>query len=156
MKKLCFTLLINFLFVAGIQAGMVDNVRALSSDAMEGRQSGTPGGEMATQYLVSKLQETSILPLGDSYQQKFTIFTGMEKNGANNASFKDELDQSKFEPLSFSSSGDLESAVVFAGYGISIPKNEPILQYDRKNRHCLEWRSRHRQSTLSFSPSGIY
>ena len=42
-----------------------DFALALSADSMEGRGTGTPGGERAARYIASKLEEFGLEPLGD-------------------------------------------------------------------------------------------
>lgn len=110
---------------------LLETLETLASDSLEGRQPGTPGGEKAVDYLVQKIEDMGIAPFGrGGYKQDFTIFTKMEKLGANFISINSELSP-KFQPLSMSLTGDLkDKEMVFVGYGISIPKSDSNLKYD--------------------------
>ncbi|MDL2315341.1 M20/M25/M40 family metallo-hydrolase [Bacteroidales bacterium OttesenSCG-928-C19] len=62
----------------GVQSITVEAAKAhvnyLSNDALEGREAGTKGGEMASLYIVSRLEEIGIQPLLDTtYFQSFNI-----------------------------------------------------------------------------------
>src|SRR5262245_51984690 len=62
---------------------LLDDLRALSADDMEGRAVGTAGGEKARAFLVRRFKESGIVPFGQSYAQTFAL-TGMRKGaGAN-------------------------------------------------------------------------
>jgi len=110
------------------------HIRYLASDELKGRMSGTPGADKAAEYISLQFKKAGLKPLGDSrsYFQKFSFTKGIKLGGQNKLEF--EVDKSKtelrlgqdFYPLSFSSSGDVNGEVVFAGYGISAPE----LDYD--------------------------
>ena len=129
MKKNWFLLFI-FVFCSSVWASnerFKDIIHYLASDKLEGRKPGQQGNDLATKYLVSQFEKSGIRPLDNSYHQEFTIFTEMLKTGENSFSF--DGDKAPFEPLSYSLSGDLNAAeVVFAGFGISIAKNDPNLK----------------------------
>jgi Zn-dependent M28 family amino/carboxypeptidase len=57
------------------RAQLLRDLETLASDAMEGRQPGTPGGDKARAYVTQRFKEAGIQPLGSSYEQPFT-FTG--------------------------------------------------------------------------------
>lgn len=129
MKQL-ITLFFSFLTLSMAMAStMEDALKFLSSDQLMGRRAGSAENQTATQYLTDKLQAMGLKPLGASYHQEFTIFTRMVKNGANHLVINGA--QAPFEPISFSLSDDvIDAEVVFAGFGISIPANDPKLVYD--------------------------
>ncbi|MFL6332771.1 MAG: M20/M25/M40 family metallo-hydrolase [Pyrinomonadaceae bacterium] len=54
-------------------ARLLEDVRALSADAMEGRGAGTKGGELARAYVERRFQELGLAPLWDSYEQPFDL-----------------------------------------------------------------------------------
>lgn len=58
-----------------IDAQLLKDVETLSSDAYEGRKSGTKGAEMARAYLTKRLKEIGLKPYPgmSSYEQKFEI-----------------------------------------------------------------------------------
>ena len=123
-----------FLFIFSSQLGfasMQEMVEYLSSDALEGRKPGQLGNELAIDYLVQRLQELGLEPLNtEGFKEEFTIFTEMQKIPGSNFLKVNEI-QGEFEPLSLSLSSALSSSeLVFAGFGISIPMNDPNLSYD--------------------------
>lgn len=123
-------LILLFVFPILSNAEIKTHLDYLASDTLEGRKPGTIGDKLATKYLVDKLKDYKLSALGRSYQQKFTIFSKMSKNGLNTLSSKNN-ETISFEPLSISSNGVINQAkVVFAGFGISIPKSDTKLVYD--------------------------
>jgi hypothetical protein len=107
-------------------------VRELSSPAMDGRASGTPGADRAARYLAEHFRRIGLRPIGDggSYFQRFPVLTGVRLGAAS------ALTQSvaggvggarvfalgsDFLPFAFSDDGDVSGEVVFAGYGITAP-----------------------------------
>jgi len=53
----------------------MNDLRIISADSMEGRETGTPGNEKARAYLLSRLKEMRISPLGNSFVQTFHFET---------------------------------------------------------------------------------
>ncbi len=115
----------------------VDDLRAevqyLASDEMDGRLAGTKGAQMAADYLARYFNGIGLKPLGDagSYFQGFSFISGTKTvphknylqvvrdgNAKDTASFDAEND---FLPLSFTTNGEVEGQVVFAGYGLVVP-----------------------------------
>lgn len=67
-------------------AQLLEDVRALSADEMEGRGAGTPGGERARAYVVGRFKEAGLKPFGASYLQSFKFTPPrerVEREGAN-------------------------------------------------------------------------
>jgi hypothetical protein len=66
-------------------AQLLEDVRALSADAMEGRKFGTPGGARARAYVARRFAEAGLKPFfGTSFEQPVTHKKGAETiNGAN-------------------------------------------------------------------------
>ncbi|TNE95527.1 MAG: M20/M25/M40 family metallo-hydrolase [Deltaproteobacteria bacterium] len=129
MKRLIilWTLLISFTVQAGL---MEDSLKYLSSDALEGRRAGSTANATATDYVADQLKNLGLEAFAGSYLQDFTIFTGMSKFGDNTLRISGDA-FTKFEPVAFSSSGDLVSKdLIFVGFGISIPKKDPKITYD--------------------------
>ncbi len=107
-------------------------IKYLASDKLEGRKPGQTGNELAQKYLETKFQSYGLEVLDKSYFQEFTIFTEMKKKGEN--SLTSNGNKISFEPIAYSLSGEsLNTKAVFAGYGISIPGNDPKLKYDDYN-----------------------
>lgn len=62
----------------------INNAKAiigfLASDALQGREAGSPGADVAAEYLVSRLKEMGILPLGESYLHEFEAVQSVARN----------------------------------------------------------------------------
>jgi Zn-dependent M28 family amino/carboxypeptidase len=54
-------------------ARLLEDARALSADAMEGRGAGTKGGERARAYVERRLAEAGVAPLWPSFEQTFEL-----------------------------------------------------------------------------------
>lgn len=67
---------------------LLRDLQVLSSDDMQGRQLGTPGGEKARAYVADRFAASGLLPFGDTYAQPFTFASGRsgtptERRGVN-------------------------------------------------------------------------
>ena len=113
----------------------LEHVKKLADPALEGRWSGTKGLEIAAEYIASKFERFGLQPAGDgrSYFQRFTVTTGAHlgpdnrfivRQGASKTELKTKED---YLPLNFSSTGEVEGNVVFAGFGASA---EEDFEYD--------------------------
>jgi hypothetical protein len=105
------------------------DVKDLSAPIMEGRGAGTKGIQRAAELIEQRYRELGIQPAGTKgYFQPFTVITGAKlKDGnrlvAEDGKSKQELKLSQdFVPFSFSASGAVDGAVVFAGYGATAPE----------------------------------
>ena len=68
------------------EARMLEDLRILAADDMEGRATGTEGNARARAYIIERLQALDIQPVGDSYEHGFTFTnrrTGAEVAGVN-------------------------------------------------------------------------
>ncbi len=149
MKKFCdlfIALMISFVFIAcadkaplnkqskaDINADDVKyHVNYLASDELEGRLSGTPGGEIAAKYIAEEFNRFGLKPIGErgSYFQRFDFIGGVKLGPKNSLSFDGATDTLRagedFIPAGFSDSGEISGALAFAGYGISASQ----LNYD--------------------------
>ena len=109
------------------------HVNYLASDSLQGRLSGTPGGDAAAEYITAEFKRLGLQPLGENqtYLQKFEFVGGVELGGKNSLQTsragKDTTWALKtdFMPLSSSASSKLEKAegLVFVGYGIAAEKS---------------------------------
>lgn len=52
---------------------LLQHIKALSSDAFEGRKTGTKGGEKAEKYIINQFSVGHVLPLGKRYGQSFSF-----------------------------------------------------------------------------------
>jgi hypothetical protein len=104
----------------------LDDIKALTTPAMEGRGDGTKGLTRAAHLIEQRFKSLGLEPAGtNSYFQPFTVITGARLKGANR--FHAQTGNSRidlklyddFVPFSFSSSGPVSGPVVFVGYGAS-------------------------------------
>ncbi len=104
----------------------LDDIKALSAPAMEGRGAGSKGLTRAEHLIEKVYKSLGLEPAGtNSYLQPFTVITGAQLKGKNSFAVltgaeKRELKAKQdFVPFSFSASGSAHGPLVFAGYGIS-------------------------------------
>lgn len=102
----------------------VADIKALASPEMEGRGAGTKGLIRAEHLIEKRYEELHIEPAGvKGYAQPFSVVTGARLRSDNRcvvqtSDKKQALTIEKdFVPFSFSASGQVTAAVVFAGYG---------------------------------------
>jgi hypothetical protein len=104
-----------------------DLVKSLASDAMQGREAGTPGCDEAADLIASEFARMGLAPAGDdaSFFQRFTIPKGMKVLPATSLSGTDATGKTvafdldgEFVPADGSAKGDVTAEAVFAGYGI--------------------------------------
>ncbi len=114
------------------------HVERLASDEMDGRLTGTPGEEMATQYVAEAFEELGLLPAGEEgYFQPFEFTSGVSLGAINAFSIRQgdtelepELDVD-WRPVAFSKTGPMSfSDIVFAGYGLVAPEDGDQPAYD--------------------------
>ena len=107
------------------EAWLQAHVSKLSDDAMMGRQTLEPGGEMATTYVAKEFETYGLNPLpGHTFKVPYSLYgfgfdpvnTTLEAGGE---SYKPAAG---YTPFSFSTEGDVSGELVFAGYGIHAPK----------------------------------
>ncbi len=102
--------------------------KALSSDAMQGRMSGEPGGRMAAEYIAGKLKEWGLEPAGTKgYYQPMTFEYYQPQKGATLAfvahnKVRDFVYGEDWRQLPYSGSGVLGADIIFVGYGLSAPQ----------------------------------
>jgi Tol biopolymer transport system component len=114
-------------------ADLRTKVEYLASDELEGRMTGTTGTEKAAAYIASHFEKSGLKPAGDNgtFFQEFPFTSGVKvlpernhltimKPGQKPESISPGLDED-FRPLAFTSDGEVEGDVVFAGYGLSVP-----------------------------------
>jgi Zn-dependent M28 family amino/carboxypeptidase len=67
-------------------ARLLQDLRTLSADDMQGRQAGTPGGEKARAYVIDRFKASGVVPFGASYESPFTFTSRRaptERHGVN-------------------------------------------------------------------------
>lgn len=106
-------------------------VKEMSTDEMEGRRSGQPGGVMGEEYVASKFKEWGLEPAGDdgTYFQDFTIEhrhieEGVKFEIITNRERRDFYYGDTWRIQRYSGSGNFSAEIVFVGYGIHAPDKE--------------------------------
>jgi aminopeptidase YwaD len=101
------------------------HVRYLASPELKGRATGSPGLEKAAHYIAAQFRSFGLSPT----ELPFPATLGAHLGNKNHLKFKEPNEPARtltsgkdFLPLSFSSSGELHSSVVFAGFGITDKK----------------------------------
>ncbi len=94
-------------------------VAALASDEMEGRGLTTEGIRRAADWIEGQLKSLGLAPAFDGkYRQRFDVKTGVTLAQGNRL---DGVAEGDWTPLGFSSSGEFDGELAFAGYGIEAP-----------------------------------
>ncbi len=117
------------------------HVAKLADEVMAGRQTGTRGERLATEYVAHYFERMGLAPAGDdgTYFQSFPFTSGVSLGKSNvmvatGGPFAERrmlpVDES-WRPLAFSEVGSVgTTGVVFAGYGIVAPEAEGFAAYD--------------------------
>lgn len=113
----------NFSFSPeAVEGRLRADVYTLASEEFEGRESGTPGEELAALYIKERMTEAGLSPLfGDSFFQNFE-FSGRLELGDENFLVVGEQDfvlEEDFFVLSNSESKRVYAQAAYAGFGIS-------------------------------------
>ena len=109
------------------------DIKALTTPEMEGRGDGTRGLTRAERLLVERYKTLGLQPAGTKgYLQAFPVAIGKRlKTGNRLMEARDPVGAltsrhlkigEDYIPLSFSASGNVHAAVIFAGYGITAPE----------------------------------
>ena len=111
------------------------HVEFLASDALEGREAGSPGERLAADYLAAQLSRMGARPLPGRTDMFMPFeFTGGSRDGGSSLRVTagasgqqpvrtvDFPQRTEVQVLSFSDDAEVSGAVVFAGYGIVVPE----------------------------------
>jgi len=122
---------------AAVEKRLAEAARFLSADAMEGRGVGTKGLEAAADFIAAQFAQCGLktTALAGTPFQKFSVTTAVSRTANNKLAFTGpstdpnrperielKLD-ADFTPLAIGGSGKFDLPLVFAGYGISSPKD---------------------------------
>ncbi|MCI0494794.1 M20/M25/M40 family metallo-hydrolase, partial [candidate division KSB1 bacterium] len=102
-------------------------VAYLASDALQGRDTGSPGFEKAAQWVADKFKSWGLAPAGENgtYFQEFPFsfykheFDHPALTIGDRKFYSEDRD---FSVLNYSGGGKIKAEVVFVGYGISAPE----------------------------------
>src|SRR5215475_11343464 len=105
-------------------------VKVLADDNMEGRETGSPGLQRASTYVVDQLKKDGLQPAGSKgyYQPVKLISRQIDENGSSMELVRDGKTQfvKLGEDAMFSTRVDLapetDAPLVFVGYGLSVPE----------------------------------
>ena len=108
---------------------IIEHIKVLAHDRNQGRAAGSPGATSASDYIVARLKQLGLKPVGDkgTYFQNFTLPRGFDispetslqaTRGKKKVLLKFDKD---LKPLSLSGPGRVEAGAVFVGYGIAAP-----------------------------------
>jgi len=106
------------------------HIGVLSSDSLQGRKPGTPGGDAAAIYIQRQMVENHLKLLFDNGFQYFDVVTDVQAGSENSLIFQGQkfILKKDFVPYSYSRDTAIEASCVFAGYGLSITADS--LQWD--------------------------
>jgi Peptidase family M28 len=107
-----------------------DYVKVLADDNMEGRETGSPGLERASAYVVEQLKKDGLQPAGNKgfYQPVKLVSRQIDENGSSMQLLRDGNIQivKLGEDAMFSTRVDLapetDAPLVFVGYGLNVPE----------------------------------
>ena len=139
MTRLTTLLLLCLSATAAAQAPATSRTRShvefLASEALEGREAGSPGERLAADYLATQLSRMGAQPLPGRTDMFMPFeFTAGSRDGGSSvrvsvgasgqpaARATDFSQQTEIQALSFSDDAEVTGAVVFAGYGIVVPE----------------------------------
>src|SRR5687768_17438579 len=145
MKRVSAVFLSAALLVAVTQAQTprvdpgvyLEHIKFLASDALEGRGNGSPGLDIAADYIARQFREAGVEPAGEAgtYFQRFDMITGLSvqpgnaltiHTGSGTVDFEIGRDYELVSTSNDQSATAQPLPLVFAGYGISAP----ALHYD--------------------------
>ncbi|MSO46001.1 MAG: M28 family peptidase [Acidobacteria bacterium] len=115
------------------------HVEFLASDALEGREAGTPGERLAADYITAQLARIGARPLpgrADMFMP-FEFTAGSRDDGSRlsisgagaggpAAPQRTFADRTQVQALSFSDDAEVTGPVVFAGYGLVVPESQGL------------------------------
>ena len=115
-------------------ANMMEMLKKLSDDSMQGRKAGVPGVEKAVAYVAGRFKEWGIEPAGENgtYFQNvpmkdlFLVKPGIRfavDRGDGFMPFFSQERNGDWAVLDYSGSGRVEAEIVFAGFGLSVPEH---------------------------------
>ena len=108
-------------------AELLDHVKVLSSDRLEGRKSGTRGGRKSARYIAKQFKNVGLKPARENtkFKKQFEFVSDVKLGRKNrfellcqSETFLYKLNVD-YRPLGFSQSGEINGDLVFSGYGIS-------------------------------------
>ena len=113
------------------------DVYYLASDSLNGRQTGSKGEQLASDYIITQYKLLGLKPMGDNgtFLQAFETNVGIKYSGENYLSVNRAMlkADSDYYALNFSASGTVTGYLQNAGYGINAPQIE-VNDYEKINK----------------------
>ena len=127
-KFLMYLVLVVFSLPIFAQKGEItakelkEYVYFLASDSLKGRKPGTVEMNVAGEYILAHFKAAGLKPMAENGFQYFNIVIDATLGPENKLSLDgyDAAFRKEFIPLAFSSSGEVNASVVFAGYGFDL------------------------------------
>ncbi len=104
------------------------DIEFLASDALQGRDTGSEGNELALQYVEELFEELELVPAGDdgTYRQSFTYERWSLDSPLRLAIGGTELRSAiDYDVMRYSGPADTSGPLVFVGYGLVVPPYDP-------------------------------
>ena len=119
----------QYLFTeSDMQARLKHDISVLASDSFMGREAGTDGEKLASDYLKAALEKIGLSPyFGDtSYFQSFTSSYFMHATvgnfmNINNENIPKGKSENNYYPIAYSGTGELKGELIDIGFGINSP-----------------------------------
>ena len=104
---------------------ILEHIKYLSSDKLEGRSPGSQGSKKAINYITKHWEAQGVLPAGTKkYEQPFSFINNVSLGSRNILRIRNSKSRYKvkedFIPLGWSGNGNIDESVVFVGYGFDI------------------------------------
>jgi len=104
---------------------ILEHIKYLSSDKLEGRVPGSEGSKKAIKYISKNWEAQGVLPAGTKkYEQPFSYISKVSLGNRNILRVRNSKSRYKikkdFIPIGWSGNGNIDDKVVFVGYGFDI------------------------------------
>ena len=104
---------------------ILEHIKYLSSDKLEGRFPGSEGSKKAIKYISKNWEAQGVLPAGTKkYEQPFSYISKVSLGNRNILRVRNSKSRYKikkdFIPIGWSANGNIDDQVVFVGYGFDI------------------------------------
>ena len=124
---------------------ILEHIKYLSSDKLEGRSPGSEGSKKAIKYISKHWEAQGIIPAGTKkYEQAFSYINKVSLGSRNILRVRNSKSRYKikkdFIPIGWSGNGNLNAEVIFVGYGFDIDDSlswNDYLNVDVKNKWVL-------------------
>jgi len=102
---------------------VLNHIKFLSSDEMEGRYPGSKGSIKSADYIAQNFEQAGLRPYNsEEFFQKFEFKSGVSLSDDNNLIVNEKRFRVKkdYIPIQFSESGNFKGQIIFTGYGLKV------------------------------------